>query len=422
MQPPSARPRDPNGLCTVLAVAFLALCLLRLGIPSTPYFDEIHYLPAARAMLEDGQYLNREHPLLAKEFMAIGLALFGDNPWGWRTFSALAGAGALYAFMRAMWFASESRFATLSFGVLLASGFALFVHSRIAMLDIFMVAFFALALWQLAAAVREPETGRRRLTMAGAALGLSMAAKWNAVPLAMVPGLAFLAARWSAGRRRLLTSRRGIPVPGISLAEAALWLGVVPLAVYAATFLPAYALEGAPRTGLIDLHRQIVAMQESVLQAHPYQSSWPEWLINWRAIWYLYEPIDGAQRGVLLIGNPLTMLAGLPAIAWCAWAGVRQKRRDALAIAILYGVSVGFWIVASKPIQFYYHYFLPSCFLLAGLALALDELRARGRTWLVWSTLVASVALFAWFHPILSAAPLENAGSFATWMWLDSWR
>lgn len=416
-------PRDPVGWSAAIAVVFFVLCLVRIGIPGTPYFDEIHYLPAARALLDGSEYLNREHPLLGKEILALGIALLGDNPWGWRLFPALAGTGALYAFTRALWFASLSRFAAVAYGVLLASGFALFVHSRIAMLDAFFVAFLALALWQCAAAVREPETGRRRLAIAGVAIGLAMAAKWNAVPLAVVPGLAFFAARLAAGRRRLFTSRRGIPVPGVSLLEAALWLGLVPLAVYAATFLPAYGFDkGALQPGgLIELHRQIVALQESVVEPHPYQSRWPEWVFNLRAIWYLYEPVDGAQRGIMLIGNPLTMLLGLPAMVWAIWRGAGGDRA-ALSVAVLYAVSLGFWMVVNKPVQFYYHYFLPSCFLLAALALALDELRQRGWRRLTTATLLASVALFVWFYPILSAAPLAGEHSFAFWMWLDGWR
>jgi dolichyl-phosphate-mannose--protein O-mannosyl transferase len=423
MSPAHDHQRDPIGACAAIAIAFLGLCLVRISVPGDPYFDEIHYLPAARELLGGGAYLNREHPLLGKELIALGIALFGDNAWGWRTMPALAGAGALFAFSRAAWFATASRFAAIAYAFLLASGFALFVHSRIAMLDVFSVAFFALALWQCAAAVREPETGRRRLAVAGVALGLSMAAKWNAVPLAVVPGLAFFAARLAAGRQRLLTSRRGIPVPGLSLAEGAIWLGLVPLAVYWLTFLPAYFLStGAlPANGFIALHREIVALQESVVEPHPYQSRWAEWVLNLRAIWYLYEPIEGAHRGIVLLGNPLTMLLGLPALGWAAWRALAGERA-ALAIVVLYAVSLGFWIVVNKPVQFYYHYFLPSCFLLGALALALDALWQRGRRGLAAGTLAASLALFAWFHPILSAAPLADRHAFVAWTWLPGWR
>lgn len=416
-------PRDPLAWTVLLSLVFLGLCLVRLGVPSQPYFDEVHYLPAARALLEGEAWLNREHPLLGKELIALGIALLGDNPWGWRLLSTLAGAGALFASMRALWFAAQSRFAALACGLLLASGFLLFVHARIAMLDGFMVFFLGLAAWQFAGACREPERGRRRLAIAGLALGLALAAKWTAASVAMLPGLAFLGVRWAAGRRRLLLSRRGGPVPGVTLVEAFVWLGAVPLLVYLLTYLPCYWLEPdeMARRGILGLHRHMVELQANVIEPHPYQSTWPQWLLNWRAIWYLYENVDGAQRGVLLIGNPLTMLAGLPALAWCAWAGIRG-RADALAVALIFAASLGLWIVAAKPVQFYYHYLVPSMALLAALALALDEWWKRGHRALPLGVLAASCAAFAWFYPILSAAPLAGPQAFAEWMWLDSWR
>ena len=166
----------------------------------------------------------------------------------------------------------------------------------------------------------------------------------------------------------------------------------------------------------------MLALQAQVVEPHTYQSAWYEWVLNWRSIWYLYEPVDGAQRGVLLIGNPLTMLLGLPALAWCAWAGIARRRRDALAVAVLYAASLGLWIVAGKPVQFYYHYLLPSCILMAALALALDALWQRGRRWPPLLALAGSAALFAFFWPILTAAALDGPDAFVRWTWLDSWR
>ena len=424
MQLPRDPSRDPLGWSVAAAACFLALVLTGLATLPAPYFDEIHYLPAARALLDGSGWLNREHPPLGKELLAFAIALLGDNPWGWRTMPALAGAITLFAAMRALWHASHDRFATLAFGLLLASGGFLFVQARIAMLDGFMVAFLCLALWQLTAAVREPETGRWRLALAGAALGLSLASKWNVAPLLPLPGLAFLAARFAAGRRRLLLSRRGIPVPGVSLAEAALWLGVVPLLVYWATFVPFALVSGDPvgPAGILALHREMIALQQSVVTPHPYQSHWWQWALNLRPIWYFYEPVDGVLRGVLLLGNPLTMLAGLPALAWCLWSGLARRQWAALGVALLYAVALGTWIVAAKPVQFYYHYFLPHLFLMAALALALAELRRRGQGKPALLAPIASMAVFALFHPLYSAAPLANESSFEQWMWLDSWR
>ncbi|NNC59251.1 MAG: phospholipid carrier-dependent glycosyltransferase [Erythrobacter sp.] len=417
--------RSTDPLLATLAISwiFLALCLWRLATPSIAYFDEIHYLPAARDMLGGRDWINIEHPPLGKIIIAGGIALLGDNPWGWRFFPALLGALAVFAFSRALWEASRRPFATVAFAILLATGFFTIVHARIAMLDGIMVGFFALAIWQMARAVRAPEEGRRRLAIAGLALGAAMATKWNVLPLAALPGLAFLAARIHAGRRRLLLSKRGAPVPGVSLVEAAMWLGALPLAVYFASFLPAWLMDHHPYQdrGLLAIQTMMLDLHQSVKDPHTYQSTWQQWIVNLRGIWYLYEEVDGAWRGVLLIGNPFTMLAGLPALAWCGWIAWTRRRPDAAAVVALYLVSLALWIIAAKPVQFYYHYYLPSCFLLAALALALDAMKQRGLGWLSYGVLVTSAVFFAVFFPVLTAMELEASDSFIAWTWIDGW-
>lgn len=431
---PPHRPRDPLVWVAALTGLYALLTGWRLATPSILYFDEVHYVPAAREFLKwaetgAGHYRNREHPLLAKELIALGMWTFGDTPLGWRIMPWLCGVLAYFAALRAMWHASMDRFATIAFGVLLATGFTLFIHTRIAMLDIVMVAGLMVAAWQFAAACAQPETGRRRLALTGIAIGAALGAKWNAIPLAMVPGIAFFIGRAFAGRRRLFLSRRGAPVPGVTLVEAFVWLGIVPLIVYAATFLPGYwlaePLHPSPlaEKGFIGLHQDIFSLQSGLKTPHRYMSTWQQWVLNLRGIWYLYEPIDGAQRGVLLIGNPLTMLIGLPALAWCLVRGAWVRNWARLGAAIGYGVSLGLWVIAPKPVQFYYHYLVPSIFLLAALALTCSDLtRLRRVKWLGWGIPAASAAVFAWFLPIISALPLVGPKSYLVWAWLQGWR
>jgi dolichyl-phosphate-mannose--protein O-mannosyl transferase len=57
--------RDPLWWQVGLAGLFAVLVFWHLGTPSKIYFDEVHYVAAARAMLE-GTLANPEHPLFAK--------------------------------------------------------------------------------------------------------------------------------------------------------------------------------------------------------------------------------------------------------------------------------------------------------------------------------------------------------------------
>lgn len=428
--PPSPPSHDSDPLLWHAGVAllFLALCCVRLATPSAPFFDEVHYVPAIRSFVDMRMATNLEHPPLAKEIMALGMALLGDNPWGWRVMSALFGTLALLGAMRAMWFASNSRMASLLTGLFTGTNFLLFVHARIAMLDVFMVGFVMLALWMCAGAWREPERARWRLIVAGMALGGAMASKWNAIPLAVLPGLTFLAVRLRYAKSAFLVATRGGPVPGIALWEAALWLGALPLAVYAAAYLPYSGFtdgswpDGGLAGGLVAIHENMLALQTQVPEPHPYQSVWWQWVLNQRGIWYLYEVADGAQRGVMLVGNPLTMLAGLAALIWCVWAAVKDRRVDCGAVALLYAVSLALWVVAPKAVQFYFHYFLPSMFLSAALALGTERLWQRGERLVPLVLIAGAAALFAYWFPVLSAAPLDDSQAFLNWAWTEGWR
>jgi dolichyl-phosphate-mannose-protein mannosyltransferase len=417
--------RDPLLWCALISLLFAMLVGYQLGIPGEMYFDEVHYVPAARALLAL-QLANAEHPLVAKEAIAAAIGIFGDRPLAWRLPSALMGSIGLFAFGRALWWGSQSRFAALAGMVLLATDFAWFVQSRIAMLDMVMAGFAMVALWQVAAAIRMPRHGRSRLALAGIAMGLALGAKWSVAPVAILLVLALVGARIRAARPRPLEVTETPPIAGLSLIEIVFWLTSVPLATYWLTFMPAFFYPTNPLSplGIVPWHHYMLQLQNSVMTKHPYQSVWYQWVGNWRAIWYLYEKVDGAQRGIVLIGNPYTMLAGLPAALWCLWAGLRG-RWDALLTVGFYIGCLALWVFSGKPVQFYYHYLLPSSFLMAGLALALDALwrRQDALRWAAPGTLAVSAALFGYFYPIISGAPLHHGvSSFEQWMWLNSWR
>jgi dolichyl-phosphate-mannose-protein mannosyltransferase len=269
------------------------------------------------------------------------------------------------------------------------------------------------ALWMLASArVTAPRPSRWRMAAGGVAMGLALGAKWSVLPVELVVGGAVLAARALRPRER-----------GVGLGEMTLWLVAVPLATYWLSFAPGflYAHDPISAWDVLGWHRHMIALQTSVTKHHPYQSVWSEWVINWRAIWYLYEPVDGAQRGIMLIGNPITMLAGLGALGWCAARGWLRREALPLLVVALYGASLGLWIVGHKPVQFYYHYLLPGTFLMAALALAVEEMWRRWRVGAL-AIMALSLGVFGWFYPIIAAMPLhKGAASFADWTWLGSW-
>ena len=83
--------QDPIGWCALLALAFLALCCVRLTIPSIAYFDEVHYVPALREWIALDQ-LDKGAAFMARLAETLGkfppthpsprLGGRGDERWG----------------------------------------------------------------------------------------------------------------------------------------------------------------------------------------------------------------------------------------------------------------------------------------------------------------------------------------------------
>ena len=118
--------------------------LVGVTTPEKFYFDEVHYVPAARQMLEPVMpqpMLNPMHPPLAKQIIALSIHNFGDVPLGWRYPAVLFGALALVAVYLCGLALFAAQGPAIAATLLAFFNQMLFVQSRIAMLDIFALTF-----------------------------------------------------------------------------------------------------------------------------------------------------------------------------------------------------------------------------------------------------------------------------------------
>lgn len=387
------------GTGAALGIAALALFLPNLARPDRAYFDEVYYADAARRLAAGHSLVNIEHPPLAKAIMAAGVRLFGDTPFGWRFFSAVAGAlcvVALFAICRRI--LGRDRPAAVATGFALMN-FLLFVQSRIAMLDIFMAAMLLGGTAVLFAAWRSRAPAP--IALAGLLMGAATACKWSAAPFVALACAALVL----TGPRRL---------------AASLTLGVASIFAYFLAFLPGFFVRHDPLTlgRLLPRQLEMYRAQTQAYPPHPYQSAAWSWPLDLRPLWYLYEPIDGVWRAVLLVGNPVVFWAGLAAMLGCLILGAARRSAMLLAPPGLWLASYGVLLLIPKKIGFLYYYLLPSLFL--GLAIvALAE--GLKRRWVAEVLLGASALVFAYYYPALTAAPLEGPLAFKRYALLPSW-
>jgi dolichyl-phosphate-mannose-protein mannosyltransferase len=427
---PSAFSSHPAARNAVIAIVlFLAAHFALLVGVTTPdkfYFDEVHYVPAARQMLEPGKpvpMLNPMHPPLVKELIALSIRIFGDVPLGWRYPSVLFGSAAIVA----MYLCGLALFAAqgpaIASALLAFFNQMLFVQSRIAMLDIFALAFSLLAIAAFIHGFRQRRP-HRWFALAGLALGLSIACKWSGVLTLVVCILIIAVIRLLQGwRTRFVdgTSEdwyRPDLWPDFRCAHVAVCFLLLPALVYLATFIPVF---GWSVSDIWQAQRRIFSDNTTTaIASHPYMSAWPSWPFLVRPVWYLFDKVgDDRIAAVVLLGNPVLLWPALLALAVCLRDWIVARRADAFLILAFYAGPYLAWAMSPRALAFLYYY-LPSA-TVASLALVYALRRGRTPHWLLWAFVGISGAGFAAMLPISAGFIGTSMQTFNRLMLFPSW-
>jgi len=119
----------------------LVLHLVVIHDPAELMFDEAHYVKEARSILAGEGLIDTIHPSLGKLFIAGGIWIFGDGPFGWRIFPVLFGVASIVLFYFICRRLTTRRYVPLLATYVFAFENLSFVQSGIAMLDVFSLTF-----------------------------------------------------------------------------------------------------------------------------------------------------------------------------------------------------------------------------------------------------------------------------------------
>jgi predicted membrane-bound dolichyl-phosphate-mannose-protein mannosyltransferase len=386
-------------IACLFGLAALTLFLAGIGRPAQSYYDEGYYIPAARALLAGTPGPNNGSPPLGKLLIAQGIRVSGDNPLGWRVPGAIFGSLALVAvFLWTFLLTRDLGAAAIAACLTLFNNF-LFVMSRIAMLDVFLVCFLFWGLVGYTAALElEISVTKRKILLycAGVSLGFATAVKLNGVDALTVLLLGSCALLWlstrpgTASNALLLRYAQNLRQAGIL--HLALALVVAPLLSFSITFWPLCRSLHVPfnlrqLTGMVLYlwHFKVTTGVNMVIASKWY--TWPVHFVPQRALSYL-------------LGNPVVMVGGIAALLfslrriWKSWA------LPETLVVLLFAAYWLQWAVTPVKAAFYYYYFPSAMFLGVAVALALRNLpRTLFGVRLSLLVLIAAGIVFLWCLP-----------------------
>ncbi len=164
-------------------VIFVVMLSLLIGVttPEKFYFDEVHYVPAARQMLEPvitNQCAQSDASAAGQAADRLVDPYFRGSALGWRYPGVVFGSLAIVAMYLCGLALFAARGPAIATALLAFFNQMVFVQSRIAMLDIFALAFGLLAGAAFMHGFRQVRP-HRWFALAGLAFGLAAACRWS---------------------------------------------------------------------------------------------------------------------------------------------------------------------------------------------------------------------------------------------------
>ena len=415
----------------IIAITSFVLRLFNLGSPKGLIFDELYYVDGARDLLNFGVEVTGAepefivHPPLGKWLIAAGIAIFGDNEFGWRFATAVIGTLLILLVARLVHVLFYSPFLTALAAGLMAIDGLLLVHSRTALLDLFLTFFTLLGLYLWS---------RNRHWWAGFTFGLALGCKWSAVYFIAV--IAFITLY------RILVAQDIRETPR-KIAGAVARYGLLPFTVYTLTWLGWLLTDRGwdrqsssnPFIALINYHAEMLSFHVGLTEKHPYQSNPLGWLVMSRPTSFFYDAPKGCasdecSREVLALGTPFLWWIGTVAILLVVFhwiKSLRNRTTDSAANIVIIGLVAGllpWFALPDRTVFTFYAIIIQPFLILAIIYCAKLLLQSRLKLVVSQSIIAGGFTLiflcFLYFLPLF-IGQLITYDQWQDRMWFDSW-
>ena len=407
----------------------LILRLWNLASPKGKIFDEVYYATNAQSLLQNGVEIDSKtglaqfivHPPTGKWLIAIGIKLFGYNEFGWRFAAALIGSLSIVL----MYFTAKKLFNNQLLSVFAAALISMdglhLVHSRIALLDIFLLFFIQIAVLALL---------HQKYWLSAIALGLATSVKWSGLYVLIVFALLVLIMDYR--KHRYLGSEKPIRQVIDNFPIRFLQFGIAPALIYLSSWIGWFLTNNGwsrnwsanPLRSLWHYHSEILNFHAKLSEPHPYDANPWSWLIQGRPTSFFYETPKNCggtrcSQEILALGTPILWWLATIALFVTIGFWVSKREWQAEILLVVIGASYLPWFAIQDRTMFSFYAIAFEPFILLTLVYVLSKVIKHQRRIAISIGEIVLVN-FLYFLPIFLGLQITY-NSWHDRMWLPSW-
>lgn len=416
------------------------------------YFDEIYHARTAYEYITDRTTYETTHPPLGKILIALGIKIFGFNPFGWRFMGTLFGVlmlPLLYIFAKRMF---KQTWIGAVVCLLFAFDFMHFTQTRIATIDVY-ITFFIILMYYFMYRYTSMSFYTSKLTktwiplgLCGISMGLGVASKWTGAYAGVGLAVIFF---WHLFNRYVeynyAKDHPGLTTDGVehdyvksvfmphmikTLLFCIVFFICIPGLIYVLSYIPFVSPSGETNLiqKIIENQQYMFDYHSQLTDTHGYSSKWYEWPMIVKPILYYSRSVtDTTAEAISSMGNPLVWWVGAIALLYVAYRAIKNREGVAGFLTIGFLSQYLPWVLVSRT-TFIYHYFTSVPFVILAIGYSIcqlyknrDEKKKKSFQVAVGVYCILALLLFLYFYPVIAGQPVVIDKVQQMYCWFTKW-
>ena len=409
---------------------------------NSTYFDEIYFPRTAYESINGYDIYEVTHPPLGKNIMALGIQIFGMNPFGWRFMGTLFGVAMIpMMYLLALKIFKKRTYAFFA-AFLIMFDFMRLAQTRLATIDSYS-AFFIICMYYFMYDYFSQKSYEKKslwqsfkpLLLCGIMFGLGAATKWVCLYAGVGLAILFFLAKYleykdvSSGRVPGLNVKKWFNDNFLVTCLACIgFFVIIPAVIYTLSYIPYMASN--PDKGLLDIvldnQEYMFDYHSGLTSDHPYGSPWYTWPFMQKPIYYYSGSSANIAAenatSIVSMGNPLVWWTGFLCILPTAYFAWKKKEKGMMVALVAFAVQYFPWILVTR-VAFIYHYFTAVPFIILMIVYVAKNLIEDNiiKKQVVWAFMALVLLLFVMFYPVLTAREVSREYINEWLRWFSTW-
>ena len=196
---------------------------------------------------------------------------------------------------------------------------------------------------------------------------------------------------------------------------------LIPLIIYVLSYIlfPNVSYYDGTLSGIFDINKMMYDYHAKLDATHPFSSSWYQWPIMYKPVWFYSGTFDSLKLSIVDIGNPVVWWFGIVSFIYVLISAIKKNSISKFLLIFILSTFVPYIFIGR--IMFMYHYYITLPFVMLGIVAFIKWISEKfNNQRFYWAYIATMIITFIIFYPVTVGMPISEE-YVSSIRWLSSW-